>query len=79
MFTLYDASTDAKLGTLSHEELQALTDCLEEETAEDQDYYINASTIDLLEERGAPETLVSVLRQALGEREDMDIRWRAGA
>jgi hypothetical protein len=31
----------------------------------------------MFEQRGADPALVALLRQALGDREDMDIRWEA--
>jgi hypothetical protein len=50
-------------------------DHLEEESAEDTDFYINQATVDMLEQDGADAALVKLLRTALGGREDMDIRW----
>jgi hypothetical protein len=53
-------------------------DRLEEEHAEDTDYYIDADTIDLLEGSGASADLLSVLRKALGEAEGIDVSWKRG-
>lgn len=75
MIQLYDAERDTLLATISDEELQRLIDSLEEESATDQDYYITADTIDMLEDDGADPHLVRVLRDALAGREGMDIRW----
>lgn len=75
MVKVYDAQTNQLLGEMEDTEIAFLHDQLEEETPTDQDYYINRMTIDLLEEKGAPPHLVSLLRGALGDREDMDIRW----
>ena len=50
-------------------------DHLEEESAEDTDFYINQATVDMLEQEGADAALVKLLRTALGGRADMDIRW----
>ena len=75
MFRLFDAQNNQPLGEIEDTEVDFLRDQLEEETPTDQDYYINRMTIDLLEEKGAPPHLVSLLRSALGDREDMDIRW----
>lgn len=75
MIRLFDAATSAEIGTLSEEQLQFLVDRLEEESAEDQDYYINAETLDMFEQSGADASLVAMLRRALGTRPDMDIRW----
>ena len=75
MVKLYDKANDAEIGTITDDQLQFLADKLEEESAGDDDYYINRTMVHILEQEGADAELVSVLRNALGEREDMDIRW----
>jgi len=75
MVELYDTEHDALLGTLSDEQFQSLVESLEEESTSDQDYYIDAATIDMLEEEAADPGLIGMLRGALGAREGMDIRW----
>ena len=77
MVTLYDAGSQSRIGTLSEENLSFLIEHLEEESAVDQDYYINRATLDLFESAGADPELMAMLRTALGQREDMDIRWAA--
>lgn len=76
MINLYDASTNALIGTISEDQFQQIVTALEEENVEDRDYYINRATVDLLEQRGADASLVGTLRTALGDRDDMDIRWQ---
>ena len=63
------------VGEVDEAEFQVLVDQLEEESEEDTDYYITALTIDMLEERGADENLVSVLKEALGDSEGVDVSW----
>lgn len=75
MITIYDEATDKTLGTLTEAQLQFLMDHLEEESAEDTDFYINQATVDMLEQDGADAGLLKLLRTALGAREDMDLRW----
>jgi processive 1,2-diacylglycerol beta-glucosyltransferase len=75
MIKVYNAETGALLGEISEDQLQLLVDQLEEESSEDQDYYINQATIDLLAQRGASSELLAILRQAVGERGEADIRW----
>lgn len=53
MIQIHDKDTGSWIGTLTEENLQFLIDQLEEESGEDQDYYINETTIDLFEESGA--------------------------
>jgi hypothetical protein len=74
MIRLYDCESNQLLGTVSDADLKALVDALEEESAEDQDYYINADTIDLLAATASPQ-LIELLRTALGSREGIEIRW----
>jgi hypothetical protein len=75
MITLRDKETGNPIGTITDAQLQFLADQLEEEWAEDTDYWLDQSTIDLLAERGADGTLVDLLRRSMGEREEMEIAW----
>jgi hypothetical protein len=75
MVQIFDKQTGALLGSLSDEQFQFLADHLEEESLADDDYYLNRTTVDVLESAGADLGLVEVLRRALGDREDADIRW----
>ena len=78
MIKLFDAATNRELGTLTEPQLQFMKSQLEEESTDDQDYYINATTIDLFESAGADAALVELLRRGLGDREEMDVRWSRG-
>ena len=75
MIALYDVESGAKVGRISDAQLQALMSWMEEESAEDRDYYIDAEELELMEEDGIDPTLIQVLRQALGKRSDMDLRY----
>lgn len=75
MVKLYDKETATFIGMLTDTQLQFLTEQLEEESAEDTDYYFNRTTLDALEQSGADADLMRVLRQALGEREEMEFQW----
>ena len=75
MIRLHDAERNTLIGTITEDQLQFLVDELEEESAEDTDYYLSADTIDMLEEDGADSQLVSLLRSALAGREGFDVRW----
>jgi processive 1,2-diacylglycerol beta-glucosyltransferase len=72
---LLDKESGSDLGSITDEQLQFLVDNLEEEFAEDTDYYINAATVDLLEENAADPALVHLLRNALGSRDGIEIKW----
>ena len=75
MIELYDAENDTLLGALTEEQFQSLTDSLEEESTTDQDYYIDAATIDMLDEEAADPALIAMLRRSLAGRDGMDVRW----
>ena len=75
MIQIHDKDTGSWIGTLTEGNLQFLIDQLEEESGEDQDYYINETTLDIFEEEGADKDLVTLLRSALNGRTEMEIRW----
>jgi processive 1,2-diacylglycerol beta-glucosyltransferase len=75
MATLRDKESGQTLGTISEEELQFLVEELEEESSDDTDYYLDADTIQMLEEDGAPASLLTLLRSSLGDREGLEIEW----
>lgn len=75
MIQLYDTETGAAVGAISQEQLRFLISRLEEESLEDQDYYINVATLDWFESEGADPALLATLRQALGNRQAMELRW----
>jgi hypothetical protein len=76
MIDLFNAETDEKIGTITEADLKVLVDGLEEESSEDQDYFIDAATIDLLADGSATEHLVGLLRKAVGSSEGLEIRWQ---
>lgn len=75
MIQIHDKDSGARIGTLTEKQLQFLIDQLEEESGEDQDYYINETTVELFEENGADKALIALLREALNGRTEMEIRW----
>jgi hypothetical protein len=75
MIDLYNAATNQLLGSITEADLKVLVDALEEESIDDRDYYIDASTIDLIADGRASDHLVHLLRAALGSADGVDIRW----
>ena len=75
MIKLHDKNTQELIGEIDEEQLQFLIDELVEEDSADQDYYINRDQLDQFEQKGGDETLIQMLRDALGTRDDMDIIW----
>ena len=76
MIDLYLASTNQLIGSITEADLQVLVDGLEEESSQDRDYYITPATIDLLAAGRATPHLGGLLRQAVGARDGVDIRWQ---
>jgi processive 1,2-diacylglycerol beta-glucosyltransferase len=75
MVRLVDTESGQAVGTISDEQLEYLQAQLEEESPEDRDYWFDAASLDILEEAGADPALLTVLRTALGDREEMELRW----
>ena len=75
MINLYDIHQN-HLGTITETQLQFLIDSMEEESTTDQDYYLDESTLDYLEARGADQALILLLRGALGEHNGRTLRWK---
>ncbi len=75
MIKLHDKNTQKLIGVINETQLQFLIDELVEESSTDQDYYINRDQLDQLEKKGGDETLLQMLRDALGTKDDMDIIW----
>ena len=76
MIDIYNNETNVLVGTITEADLKVLADHLEEESADDQDYYIDAATIDVIGDGQATEHLLGVLRKALGTAEGVEIRWQ---
>jgi hypothetical protein len=66
---------DTTIGEISAEHLAFLVEQLEEEHAEDRDYYIDRDTLELLADNDCDPELLAMLEKALGTDEAMDIAW----
>lgn len=75
MVQLFDKQSGTEFGTISDDQFQFLVDHLEEESTDDDDYYLNRTTVEILEGAGADPELLAVLRRGLGDRDEMDLRW----
>ena len=75
MIQLHDKDTGARIGSITEDNLRFLIDQLEEESGDDQDYSFTEATLALLEKAGADKALVSLLRDALNGRVEMEVRW----
>lgn len=76
MFALSLKDSGALLGTIDDADLQLLIDQLEEEHDTDTDYYVCPATIEILEENGASASLLTILRDAVGSSEGVEVAWK---
>lgn len=76
MIDVYNNATNELAGTITEADLKVLADHLEEESSEDQDYWIDKATLDVIGDGEATEHLMTVLRQALGAADGVEIRWQ---
>jgi hypothetical protein len=77
MIQLRDKDKGTQIGLITEKQLQFLVDQLEEEHEGDKDYWLNRDTLEILKESGADQQLISLLENALGERDEMEIEWES--
>ena len=75
-YQLYIKDTGKLLGTLSDAQLAELVDLLEEEDTEDHDYYIDKDVLTFMEEEGATEELLAILRPHVSDDDGIEVEWR---
>ena len=63
------------LGQISEADLAILIGHMEEESSKDQDYFVEHTAIDALEDEGASAEFIAMLRAAVGSSEGIDIAW----
>ena len=67
--------TGDDIGTISDAQLKFLVEQLEEEHEEDQDYFIDRDTLELMSDNGGDPELLAMLEKAIGDDDSMDIAW----
>lgn len=67
--------TGNDIGEISDKQLAFLVEQLEEEHDEDQDYFVDRETLELLSDNGADPELLGMLEKAMGDDDEMDIAW----
>jgi hypothetical protein len=75
MIVLFNNDTNTRLREISPEELAFLQSHLEEESLEDQDYYIASVTVEIMERKGEFAPLVHLLRESIGESDGAEFHW----
>jgi hypothetical protein len=66
---------EVEIGEITDKQLAFLVEQLEEEHDEDQDYYIDKDTLELMSDNGADPELLAMLEKAIGDDDSMDIAW----
>ena len=74
---LFRLDNNETIGTSTAAQLQFLVVQLEEEDAEDTDYYIDRDTLELLSDNGADPELIALIEKAMGDDDDIDVAWEA--
>ena len=69
--------TGDEIGTIDDKQLAFLVAQLEEENDDDNDYFIDKDTLELLSDNGADPELLALLEKGLAGDEEMDISWEA--
>lgn len=72
---LFDQRTGVLLGALDEGQFGFLDRHLERESSDDDDFYINESTVESLRLQGADAELLDLLQQAIGPEGEGDVRW----
>jgi hypothetical protein len=63
----------SSIGDITQEDLQFLTEQMEEESSKDIDYFVDSATVDMFEEAGGSKALIDMLRKAVGNTDGIDI------
>ena len=72
---LYRVDNGETIATISDDHLKFLVDQLEEEYAEDKDYYINRTMLEVMRQNGADPGLIAQFSKAIGDRDGVEIEW----
>jgi hypothetical protein len=67
--------TGDAIGNITDKHLAFLVEQLEEEHDEDQDYFIDRDTLELMSDNGIDPELLAMLEKAMGDDDSMDIAW----
>jgi hypothetical protein len=67
--------TGDDIGEITAAQLSFLVEQLEEEHEDDQDYFIDRDTLELLSDNGCDPELLVLLEKGMGDDDSMDISW----
>lgn len=72
---LYRLDNDETIGTITDEQQRFLAQQLEEDREQDNDYFIDRDTLELLSDNGADPELIALIEKAMGKDDEIDIAW----
>ena len=72
---LYRLDNNETIGTITDKQLQFLVDQLEEEDEDDNDYFVDRDTLELLSDNGCDPDLLAMIEGAMGDDDEIDIAW----
>ena len=72
---LFRLDNGETIGTITDKQLQFLVDQLEEEDEDDNDYFVDRDTLELLSDNGADPELLAMIEGAMGDDDEIDIAW----
>ena len=75
MIKLYDNENEKEIGLITEFQLEFLIEELADESLDEYTYNINPSVISYLEGAGAEADLIALLRQVLGSRTSIELRY----
>jgi hypothetical protein len=67
--------TGDDIGTINDVQLKFLVEQLEEEHEEDEDYYVDRDTIEVMSDNGGDPDLIAMLEKAMGDDDQINIAW----
>jgi hypothetical protein len=72
---LYRLDNGETIGEITDKQLAFLVDQLEEESEDDNDYFIDRDTLELLSDNGADPDLLGMIEKAMGDDDEIDVAW----
>lgn len=75
MVRIYDNDNETEIGTITEAQLDRIQEELIEESIDAYTFDVSGAAIDSLEMNGGDQTLIAMLRRALGARSSMELRF----
>jgi hypothetical protein len=72
---LFRLDNNETIGEITDKQLKFLNDQLEEDRENDNDYFIDRDTLELLSDNGADPELLALIEKAMGDDDEIDVAW----